>query len=78
MSSAAISAPITPVEQRPYNQKHALAAANAACEVALRYDMREGGFPITAHPISWRKLNQRQLRKNRRRAHASGKRNSFA
>ena len=33
---------------------------------------------IEYHAVSWRKLNQRQLRRNRRRAHAAGARNAFA
>lgn len=33
---------------------------------------------IEYHAASWRKLNQRQLRRNRRRAHAAGARNAFA
>jgi hypothetical protein len=30
------------------------------------------------HTPKWRKLNQRQIRKNRRRAHAAGKRHAFS
>jgi hypothetical protein len=38
-------------------------------------------WPLSVHrspaEMNWRWRNQRQIRKNRRRAHAAGKRNSF-
>jgi len=71
MSSAAIAGP------QHHSNKAALPAASQAMEIAMKYDMREGGFPIEMLSISWQKLNQRQIRKNRRRAHAAGKRNAF-
>lgn len=75
MSSAAVSAP--QLTQHHAN-KSALPAMSQAMEVAMKYDMREGGFPVEMLSISWQKLNQRQIRKNRRRAHAAGKRHAFA
>lgn len=78
MSAASTAIPNVAAELRPSpTNKHAVAAADRACEIALRYDIERGGFPITMHPVSWRKLNQRQLRLNRRRAHAAGKRHAF-
>ena len=79
MSSASLSIPPVAGELFPITaNKHATAAANKAMQIVMNYDLHRGGYPIQQHPISWRKLNQRQLRKNRRRAHAAGKRNAFA
>jgi hypothetical protein len=77
MSSAAIGGPQLTLTQH-HSNKVALPASSQAMEIAMKYDMREGGFPIEMLSISWQKLNQRQIRKNRRRAHAAGKRHAFA
>lgn len=79
MSSAATSTPV--VSKDAYLsqiKKNATAATSRAMEIALRLDMDKGGFPVTKHPCSWRKKNQRQIRKNRRRAFASGNHGAFA
>jgi hypothetical protein len=75
MSTAAIAAPQL---TQHHSNKAALPAASQAMEIAMKYDMRDVGFPIEMMSISWQKLNQRQIRKNRRRAHAAGKRHAFA
>ena len=76
MSSAAVQS-IAPSIQPLQSGKYATILADR--EIKLQFDriMRGGVVGIENHPASWRKLNQRQIRKNRRRAHAAGKRNSF-
>ncbi len=75
MSSAAIQAPIA--TQNQSSKQYAIKAADAAVKVQFERMMSTPAVGIENHPCSWRNLNQRQIRKNRRRAHAAGKRNAF-
>tara|TARA_R110002167_G_scaffold331013_1_gene537733 strand:+ start:1041 stop:1322 length:282 start_codon:yes stop_codon:yes gene_type:complete len=59
------------------NLKNQVKASVSGHHSAIDYMVR-AGFSGGSKASGWRKLNQRQIRKNRRRANASGKRNAFA
>jgi len=56
--------------------KHAFAPKTES-RIIFEQSMRGSAY-IECISASWNKLNQRQIRKNRRRAHAAGKRHAFA
>jgi hypothetical protein len=76
ISSAAMQSPI--VSTQPVSAgKYATIQADRQIQIQFDRMMSSGVVGIENHRASWRKLNQRQIRKNRRRAHAAGKRNAF-
>ena len=76
MSSAAIQ---SPGAVAGIHQPKAIAPKSSLMsEILMRHLMDDGGYPIQHHPVSWKRLNQRQIRRNRRRAHAAGSRAAFA
>lgn len=78
MSSAAVSSPSLhqSVQQSSTSQKIAWLNTNKIAD-ALVFDMKRGGTSVSAHPCSWRKKNQRQIRLARRRLHAAGHKKAF-
>lgn len=58
-------------------KRDAVTPTSHGMDLLYRYLM-SAPVGIEHHPASWRKLNQRQLRRNRRRANAAGARNAFA
>jgi hypothetical protein len=69
------SAPIVAAQSQ---KQYAIKQADTAVKIHFDRMMSTPVIGIENHPCSWRKLNQRQIRKNRRRAHAAGKSNAFA
>jgi hypothetical protein len=78
MSSAAISSPVVAGQHHPTQGKQQAVIQKSQTAMHFERMMLSAPVGIENHPCSWRKLNQRQIRKNQRRAHAAGKRNAFA